>query len=100
VVVSDPIPPGATVLGNLGGQSEILQQGGTSEGTQPSYTERGRDAWRAYFEWLPRGRATVSYTMRLNGAGDFGLPPTRVEAMYSPEIRAALPNARLKVAQR
>ncbi|RHW17804.1 alpha-2-macroglobulin [Sphingomonas gilva] len=100
VVISDPIPPGATVLGNLGGQSEILQAGGESEGMQPSYTERGRDAWRAYFEWLPRGRATVSYTMRLNGAGDFGLPPSRVEAMYSPEIRAALPNRRLRVAQR
>ena len=38
--------------------------------------------------------------MRINGAGRFRLPPTRVEAMYSPEIRAALPNARLKVAQR
>jgi hypothetical protein len=100
VVINDPIPPGATVLGNLGGQSEILQQGATAEGAQPSYTESGRGAWRAYFEWLPRGRATVSYTMRLNGAGDFGLPPSRVEAMYSPEIRAQLPNARLKVAQR
>jgi uncharacterized protein YfaS (alpha-2-macroglobulin family) len=100
VVINDPIPPGATVLGNLGGQSEILQQGGTSEGAQPSYTESGRGAWRAYFEWMPRGRATVSYTMRLNGAGDFGMPPSRVEAMYSPEIRAQLPNARLKVAQR
>lgn len=100
VVINDPVPGGATVLGNLGGQSQTLQQGGTSTGSQPSYVERGKDSWRAYFGWLPRGTHTVNYTMRLNAAGRFGMPPSRVEAMYAPAIRAQLPNQPVVVAQR
>ncbi len=97
VVVNDPVPPGATIVGGLGGQSGILGNLTGGDGTQPSYVERGRDAWRGYFQWVPRGRFTVSYVVRLNGVGRFGLPPTRVEAMYSPEIRAALPNRGIEV---
>jgi uncharacterized protein YfaS (alpha-2-macroglobulin family) len=97
VVISDPVPPGATIVGGLGGQSSILGNLTGRDGTSPSYVERGRDAWRGYFGWLPRGRVTVSYVVRLNGVGRFGLPPTRVEAMYSPEIRAALPNKGIEV---
>lgn len=100
VVINDPIPAGATVLGSLGGQSRMLTEGETGEGAAPSYVERGRDAYRAYFGWLPRGRATISYTMRLNTAGRLQLPPSRVEAMYSPEIRAAVPNGVLSVRER
>ncbi|ODP38155.1 alpha-2-macroglobulin family protein [Sphingomonas turrisvirgatae] len=100
VVVADPVPAGATVIGALGGQSEMLAEGGAGDGAQPSYVERGRDAWRGYFAWLPRGTHVVSYTMRLNAAGRLQLPPSRVEAMYSPEIRAAVPNAPMVVAQR
>ncbi|MFS0774011.1 alpha-2-macroglobulin family protein [Sphingomonas sp. 1P08PE] len=100
VVVSDPIPAGATIVGDLGGQSAMLQSGENGDGVQPAYVERGRDAWRGYFAWVPRGRFTVSYTLRLNGAGRFGLPPSRVEAMYSPAIRAAVPNAPVVVGVR
>ena len=101
VVVSDPVPPGATIIGNLGGQSGIL--GGAAsggEGISPSYVTRGNDAWRGYFEWVPRGRFVTEYALRLNGSGRFTLPPTRVEAMYSPDIRAAVPNAPVTVAIR
>jgi uncharacterized protein YfaS (alpha-2-macroglobulin family) len=99
VVVNDPVPPGATIVGNLGGQSALLAQAGAEggEGVQPSYVERGKDAWRGYFEWVPKGRFTVSYAVRLNGTGRFGLPPTKVEALYSPEIRAMVPNAPMEV---
>ena len=97
VVISDPIPPGATIVGNLGGQSSILGSLTTSSGSSPSYVERGRDAWRGYFAWLPRGQVSVTYVMRLNGVGRFTLPPTRVEAMYSPEVRAAVPNRGVEV---
>ncbi len=96
VVISDPVPPGATIVGNLGGQSGILG-GLAGSDTPPSYVERGRDAWRGYYAWMPRGKVTVSYVMRLNGVGRFSLPPTRVEAMYSPEIRAAVPNRGVEV---
>ncbi|MFZ5748532.1 MAG: alpha-2-macroglobulin family protein [Pseudomonadota bacterium] len=98
VVISDPVPAGATVIGDLGGQSELLDQGSDAGGA--SYIERGRDSWRAYYRWMPRGTTTVSYTMRVNTAGHFQLPASRVEAMYSPEIRAAVPNAPMDVAQR
>ncbi len=98
VVISDPVPAGATVMGSLGGQSEMLAEGTSSGGT--SYVERGRDAWRGYFAWMPRGTHSVSYAMRLNAAGRLQLPPSRVEAMYSPEIRAAVPNQPMVVAQR
>ncbi len=98
VVVSDPVPAGATIVGDLGGQSQMLRETTSGEGASPSYVERGREAWRAYFAWLPRGRTSVSYTLRLNGAGRFSLPPTTVEAMYAPAIRAAVPNGAVVVA--
>lgn len=101
VVVSDPVPPGATIIGNLGGQSAILGAAASGgKGIQPSYVERGRDAWRGYFEWVPRGRFVTEYAVRLNGTGNFSLPPTRVEAMYSPDIRAQVPNKPITVAMR
>ena len=101
VVVNDPVPPGATIIGNLGGQSAILGAAASDgEGVQPSYVERGRDAWRGYFEWVPRGRFVTEYAVRLNGTGNFSLPPTRVEAMYSPDIRAQVPNKPITVAMR
>jgi len=100
VALSDPLPAGATVIGRLGGQSEMLREGGADEGAYPAYTEAARGVWRAYYAWVPRGRFTASYAVRLNGAGRFNLPPSRVEAMYSPAIRAAVPNAAVAVADR
>lgn len=100
VVISDPVPTGATVIGNLGGQSQMLGEAAEGSGLSPSYIERGRDAWRAYFGWMPRGSVTVSYVMRLNSSGVFNLPASRVEAMYSPEIRSQVPNQVMTVAQR
>ena len=43
------------------------------------------------------GRVKMQYTMRLNSSGRFELPPTRVEAMYSPALFGELPNARFEV---
>ena len=97
VALSDPLPPGAVVMSNLGGQSQIMQQGSHSEGAWPAWVEGGRDAWRAYFDWLPQGHTVVEYTVRLNSAGQFTLPPARVEAMYAPAIHAALPIAPVTV---
>ena len=119
VVVSDPVPAGATIVGDLGGQSKILarqEQAGDGTnvvgadgngklwdvqvGVQPAYIERRNDAWRGYFAWVPRGRFQIVYLLRLNGTGRLNLPPTRVEAMYSPAIRADLPNAPVVIATR
>ena len=99
VVVSDPLPAGASHLGTgLGRDSAIATQGERREGAGwPAYEERAQDAWRAYYAWLPRGRHVVEYTIRLNTAGRFGLPPTRVEAMYAPESFGELPVPALDV---
>ena len=52
---------------------------------------------RAYYDVLPAGSHSFSYALRLNQDGDFGLPPTRAEAMYAPEFFGELPNARVIV---
>lgn len=94
VVVNDPVPAGATIINDAGGQSALLARSG---GTQPSYVERGGAEWRGYYAWVPRGTFSVSYSVRLNSAGRFVLPPSRVEAMYSPAIHAAIPNTPITV---
>jgi hypothetical protein len=66
-------------------------------GVLPAYIERAQTAWRGYFDWVPRGRFVTEYVVRLNSPGQFALPPTRVEAMYSPAIRAQLPNAPMTI---
>jgi uncharacterized protein YfaS (alpha-2-macroglobulin family) len=42
---------------------------------------------------VPKGSFVVEYTVRLNNPGTFRLPPTRVEAMYAPEMFGESPNA-------
>jgi uncharacterized protein YfaS (alpha-2-macroglobulin family) len=99
VVLSDPVPGGATILGSgLGGQSAIAAQGERREGAAwTAYEERGFEAWRGYYEYLPRGKHVIEYTLRLNNAGRFQLPPSRAEAMYAPDSFGELPNAALEV---
>ncbi len=99
VVVDDPIPAGATILGSgLGGQSELLTRGERKEGwAWPAFQERRFDAFRAYYRYVPKGSWTVEYTLRLNNAGTFLKPATRVEAMYAPEMFSETPNAAVTV---
>ncbi|MBB5369236.1 MULTISPECIES: MG2 domain-containing protein [unclassified Janthinobacterium] len=101
VVVDDPIPASATVLGNgLGRDSQLSTSGEKSTGwVWPTFEERAVDAFRAYYAFVPKGAWSVEYTVRLNNAGDFQLPASRVEAMYSPELFGAAPNANVKVGQ-
>lgn len=101
VVVDDPVPAGATVLGTgLARDSALSTRGERRAGSAwPAFEERATTAFRSYFEFMPRGRHVVEYTLRLNHAGRFGLPPTRVEAMYAPETHGEQPNAAWEVAQ-
>jgi uncharacterized protein YfaS (alpha-2-macroglobulin family) len=100
VVLADPVPGGATILGSgLGRDSSIATRGERKEGSAwPAFEERSFEAFRSYFELLPRGKHVVEYTLRLNNPGRFSLPPTRVEAMYAPESFGETPNAVLEVA--
>ncbi len=95
VVVNDPVPAGATILGSgLGRDSEAATQGEQQQGEAwPAFVERGFDGYRAYYDYVPKGKFSVEYTVRLNNVGTFGLPPTRVEALYAPSTFGVLPNA-------
>ncbi len=99
VVVSDPVPAGSAILGTgLGLDSQLATRGEKSTGwAWPSFEERSFEAYRAYYRFVPKGTWSIEYTMRLNNAGTFQLPPTRVEAMYAPEMFGELPNATLQV---
>jgi len=99
VVVSDPIPAGAAILGTgLGRDSTLATGDEKSEGwVWPAFEERSFEAFRAYYEFVPKGKWVVEYTVRLNNAGEFNVPPTRVEALYSPEMFGEIPNATLSV---
>ncbi len=101
VVVSDPIPAGSTILGSgLGRDSLIATRGETGRGRGwRAYTERTFEVYRAYYAMLPRGELRLQYTLRINNPGSFALPPTRVEAMYAPEVFGESPNPRWEVAR-
>ena len=58
----------------------------------PAFEERKLDSFRAYYEFVPKGKWSVEYTLRLNNGGEFKLPETRVEAMYAPEMFGETPN--------
>ena len=73
VVVDDPIPAGATLLGSgLGGDSALVTAGERDRrGVWPAFTERGSRRSARYYEWVPKGTFTLEYTVRLNQAGRF-----------------------------
>ena len=99
VVVSDPIPAGSTILGTgLGRDSRLLTKEEERKGwVWPAFEERSFEAFRAYYEYVPKGKWTVEYTVRLNQAGFFQLPTTRVEALYFPEMFGEIPNKAVEV---
>jgi hypothetical protein len=99
VVVDDPVPGGASILGSgLGRDSAMATEGEKSEGwVWATFQERSFGAFHSYYEYVPKGSFSVEYTVRFNNAGSFGLPPTRVEAMYSPEMFGESPNAAVEV---
>nr|WP_245638589.1 MG2 domain-containing protein [Hydrogenophaga palleronii] len=100
VVVTDPIPGGATILGGgLGRDSQIATAGqsGPSGNAWPAFEERSFEAYRSYYEYVPKGVFKMEYTVRLNNVGQFALPPSRVEALYAPEMFGESPNARVTV---
>ena len=100
VVVNDPVPAGAAILGTgLGRDSQILSSGEKKQGwVWPAFEERKFDSFRAYYRFVPKGKWTLEYTLRLNNAGEFLLPETRVEALYAPEMFGEAPNAKVTVA--
>lgn len=96
VVLSDPLPPGALILGSgLSGQTSLKSVNRYT--ASPTFIERGYDSYRAYFELLPEGSHSISYQIRLNTSGSFKLPSTRVEAMYSPSMFGESPVSEIQI---
>lgn len=93
VVVNDPVPTGATILGSgLGRDRNSLGEGNISNDYYASFQERSFSGYRSYYEYLPKGKYSLEYSFRINQTGRFSLPPTRSEAMYSPDIFGETPN--------
>ncbi len=97
VVVDDPIPAGASQLGTgLGHDSQIAtanENANNQSFVWPAFVERGFEGFRAYYDYVPKGSFEIEYTIRLNQAGTFQMPPTHVEALYEPVMLGELPNA-------
>jgi uncharacterized protein YfaS (alpha-2-macroglobulin family) len=100
VVVNDPVPGGATLLGSGLGRDSVIATSTEKRATTAwaAFEERSFEAYRSYYGYLPRGRHVIEYTLRLSNAGRFSLPPTRVEALYAPETFGEIPNPSLEVA--
>ena len=64
---------------------------------RPAFVERSFASWRAYYDYVPEGTLRREYAIRLNQPGTFELPPTRVEALYAPELFGEMPNAPFEV---
>jgi uncharacterized protein YfaS (alpha-2-macroglobulin family) len=100
VAVTDPIPAGSAITGSTARDAAGLAgeaAPGAGDSAWPAWIERSVAGYRAFFDWLPRGRSQVEYVLRLNTAGEFVLPPTRVEGMYAPDVFGLLPNAPVRV---
>ncbi len=99
MVINDPIPGGAAMLGTGLGNDDQISTGTEKDDARGwlAYQERSFEAFRAYYRYLPKGAFSLEYTMRLNNPGRFGLPQTHVEAMYAPEMFGESPNAAFTV---
>jgi uncharacterized protein YfaS (alpha-2-macroglobulin family) len=102
VVLDDPVPAGSSHLrGTPAGTAPAATPSGDAQdsGLTPTFVERSFQSFKAYFERLPAGKTTVEYTIRVNQAGRFVLPPTRVAALYAPETFGEIPNPPVEVAR-
>ena len=103
VVLRDPLPSGASHLGTgLNGESTIMnaEPKKADDGNMEwptEYEEKSFTNFTSYASYLMTGTYKTTYRYRLNSAGVFKLPPTRVEALYSPEVFGEIPNAEFTV---
>lgn len=88
----------------LEGSSAILDRDPKSkssvlgvEAWPTEFEEKSNANFISYAADLPKGAYKLNYRIRLNSSGEFILPQTHVEAMYSPETFGEEPNAVWKV---
>ena len=92
VVVDDPIPAGASHLGD-GPRARVAHRHGRRAGGRrlwPAFEEKSFESFRAYYDYVPKGSFTVEYTVRLNQGGRFELPAdARRGALRAGDVRRA-----------
>jgi uncharacterized protein YfaS (alpha-2-macroglobulin family) len=99
VVLDDPLPAGLEALDyDLDTTSKAARDAaakeadpkmawlGTTFRSAPSHREVRDDRVVTYFDKIEPGMYRVSYLARATSIGGFVVPPTRIEAMYAPEI--------------
>jgi uncharacterized protein YfaS (alpha-2-macroglobulin family) len=74
-----PLPSGSTILGV---NSELGLE----------YEERTETEWKGYPSYLTKGTHKIELSVRLNQPGNFEVPGSRSEALYSPEVYGRLPH--------
>ncbi|MEM7181005.1 MAG: MG2 domain-containing protein [Spirochaetota bacterium] len=101
VVLDDPIPSGASILGGgLARDSNFATSGERSSHVWPEFVERSFTHYRAYYRYVPGIKWHTEYTIRFNQNGRFQLPATRIEAMYAPEMFGEFPNPEMLVEEK
>ncbi len=89
MIIEDPKPAGC--------EAESLLSGGESGGGVYTHMEL-RDQHVAMFaHYLRQGKVSPSYRLRCERPGKFSALPTRVEAMYSPYVRANGASGKLEI---
>jgi len=73
---------------------------GDNFGGGGAYMELRDDRVNLFVTRLARGRHTVSYRLRAEIPGKFSVLPTRVSAMYAPELRANSDEMKLRISDR
>lgn len=69
------------------GFEPVEQTSGYNGNNLGAYVEYRDDRVCFFASRIPRGRTTVAYRLRAETPGRFSALPTRVEAMYAPELR-------------
>ena len=96
VVVDDPVPTGASHLGTGLGGERAGRTPTTTARARRSSSARSRAGGRTTTT-CRRAVSSPTYDIRLNQPGTFELPPTRVEALYAPDLFGEAPNATWEV---
>jgi hypothetical protein len=100
VVVDDPLPAGLEALDyDLDTTSKAKQSAenagvdprkavwlGTTYRTAPSRRQVKDDRVLTFFQHIEPGMYRITYLARATSIGTFVVPPTRIEAMYAPEV--------------
>ena len=102
VVVDDPVPAGASHPRHrprrATRRSPTARRAATRLRLARVRRAHASTRFRAYYELRAEGHASSSSTRCASTrAGRFELPPTRVEAMYAPEMFGEMPNAPVEV---